>query len=565
MRVNIIGSFGKMTGVAQDVSILHGLIAHVLGKETEIRHVKHFHPECLPADINFFVEVVNPSLLIYAGRNIWIPNPEWTYRTWEPYVKMMDEIWVKTRSAIQPFESAGGNVKYIGWTSIDKQFSIDRKDYSTALVPIGKNLWRNPKPIVQAYMRIRATDPALYARLPKVVMVYRIPLPILPESLNDKFTIYAGPDPLSDDQYNELVATCGLTLCISGAEGFGHSVNEAMSSGSPLLINPIAPFCELTDKAYWASTSKSIQHPTCFGPLEDTEVASIVDALKVYVDTSVDDKCEQSKYMRQQYEDRHETFVKTMQERIGSLSVSVPYSLEDRLPKEAELPCVSVITLTRDRRVFLPLARYCMVAQSYPESKIEWVIVDDGKDQIKDLVSDIPNVNYVLVDEPMTIGAKRNLAVSRASYNIVVVMDDDDVYPNNSILSRVTHLMMEPAKQCLFSTVIPCYDIHETKSFMNVPPITLPMSQRVSEATLCFTRDFWLERPFPDDQIGEGDAFIHGREQMCREISPQDVIVSLTHKKTTSARKAPPGESNGCHYGFSDELFTLVSEIAARI
>jgi hypothetical protein len=74
MRVNIIGSFGKMTGVAQDVSILHGLIAHVLGKETEIRHVKHFHPECLPADINFFVEVVNPSLLIYAGRNIWIPR-----------------------------------------------------------------------------------------------------------------------------------------------------------------------------------------------------------------------------------------------------------------------------------------------------------------------------------------------------------------------------------------------------------------------------------------------------------------------------------------------------------
>jgi hypothetical protein len=414
-------------------------------------------------------------------------------------------------------------------------------------------------------MGIRATDPALYARLPNVVMVYRIPLPTLPESLKDKFTIYAGPDPLSEDEYNELVAKCGLTLCVSGAEGFGHSINEAMSSGSLLLINPIAPFCELTDKAYWASTSKTIQHPTCFGPLEDTDVGSIVEALKVYVDTSVEDKREQSLHMRHQYENRHETFVKTMEERIGSLSVSVPYCLEDRLPKEAELPCVSVITLTRDRRVFIPLARYCMVAQSYPESKIEWVIVDDGKDQIKDLVSDIPNVNYVLVDEPMTIGAKRNLAVSRASYDILVVMDDDDVYPNNSILSRVTHLLMEPAKQCLFSTVIPCYDIHETKSFMNVPPITLPMSQRVSEATLCFTRDFWLERPFLDEQIGEGDAFIHGREQMCREISPQNSIVSLTHKKTTSSRKAPPGESNGCHYGFSDELFTLVSEIAARI
>jgi glycosyltransferase involved in cell wall biosynthesis len=37
---------------------------------------------------------------------------------------------------------------------------------------------------------------------------------------------------------------------------------------------------------------------------------------------------------------------------------------------------------------------------------------------------------------------------------------------------------------CVFSTTIPCYDIHQTKSFMNVPPITLAQGERVSEATL---------------------------------------------------------------------------------
>lgn len=564
--MNIIGTFGSNTGVAHDVSILHGLIVHVLGKETDIRHVKHFQPECPPADVNFFVEVVNPSLFIYAGRNIWIPNAEWTRQAWIPYVQMMDEIWVKTHEAMSIFQDAGGrDVKYVGWSSIDKGFTVDKKDYGRALVPVGKNPWRNPKPVIQAYMRIRASDPDLYAKLPVVTLVYRIPLPTIPDYMQDKFNMKSGTDPLPDEEYAALLAECGLTICISGAEGFGHAVNEAMSSGSTLLVNTIPTFCELTTKAYWASTSKKIAHPQCLGYLEDTDVGSIVDALKVYADTSLEDKRTQSVHMREQYEDRHEEFVKRMEERIGSLSVAVPYSLENRLPPEAELPCVSVITLTRDRRIFIPLARYCMVAQTYPESKIEWVIVDDGKDQIKDLVSDIPNVNYILVDEPMTIGAKRNLAVSRATYDILVVMDDDDVYPNNSILSRVTHMMMEPAKECLFSTVIPCYDIHETKSFMNVPPITLPMSQRVSEATLCFTRAFWNARGFPDQQIAEGDAFIHGREQMCREITPQDCIVSLTHKKTTSARKAPAGEPNGCHYGFSDELFTLVSEIAARI
>ena len=92
------------------------------------------------------------------------------------------------------------------------------------------------------------------------------------------------------------------------------------------------------------------------------------------------------------------------------------------------------------------------------------------------------------------------------------------------------------------------------------------MCERVSEATLCFTRAFWEAGKFPDQQIAEGGGFVRGREQQCREMSPQDVIVSLVHKKNTSSRKAPPmAEPNGCHYGFSDDLFTLVTEIGESI
>jgi hypothetical protein len=97
---------------------------------------------------------------------------------------------------------------------------------------------------------------------------------------------------------------------------------------------------------------------------------------------------------------------------------------------------------------------------------------------------------------------------------------------------------------------------------MNVPPLTLNMSERVSEATLIFTKKFWEERKFSDVQIAEGDAFIRGREHMCREISPQEVIVSLVHPLTTSSRRAPEmKEPNGCHYGFNEKLFALVSQI----
>ena len=566
MRVNIIGNHRKNTGVSQDVHLLHGVIAHVLGQETEIRHVPHYYPQCAEADVNFFIEVLNPALFMYASKNIWIPNPEWAYQTWRPYARQLDAIWVKTHEAQRLFEEWEAPVQYIGWSSIDKVMP-DKKNYHKAIVPTGKNIWRNPIPVIQAYMRIQKQIPSLYNALPELHVVFNpanVQVPSLPEDMKAKIKFHA--EVMGEKEYDELLQECGLCICVSASEGFGHAVNEAMSTGSLLLLSPIEAFRELTDDALWVSEMKSTTHPQCLGTLMDVKVDSIMESLQLYASSTFLYKKSKSGKMREEYENRHARFLQNLSASLKDVFDGVePYSLKDRLPKEDVLPSVSILTITRDRRPFIPLAKYCFLAQAYPENKIEWVIVDDGKDQIKDLVSDIPNVKYVLVDEPLSIGAKRNLAVENASHDILVMMDDDDVYPNHSIVSRVAHMLMEPVRGCLYSTTIPCYDIHEKKSFMNVPPITLEPSKRVSEATLCFTRKFWETRKFPDQQIAEGDAFVHGREHMCRELSPQDVIVSLIHKKNTSSRKPPTMEQNGCHYGFSDELFTLVSEIGEAI
>jgi hypothetical protein len=567
MRVNLIGNHRKGTGVSQDVQILHGLVAHVLGDTAQIRHVPHYLPHCPQADVNIFVEMINPSLFPYAGKTIWIPNPEWTYKTWEPYAHGVDEIWVKTREAERLFAQwvDPSRIRYIGWTSIDK-IMPEKKNYWKAIVPSGKNLWRDPRPIIQTYMAIKRGDPNLYAHLPELNIVYDpnvFALPPMPDEFSAKIKLHTT---LSETDYDALLHDCGLCICLSAAEGFGHAVNEAMSAGCLLLLNPIDAFRELAEDVLWASSQKVTPSPKCLGTLEDTDLESVRDALAVYAASQFAWKQTKSRIVRAEYEARHAAFIVRMKETLRALFSDLPaYSLDDRLPKEDTLPAVSILTITKDRRPFIPLAKYCVLAQAYPEDKLEWVIVDDGSDQIKDLVSDLPNVTYVLCDRPMNIGEKRNLAVERAKHDVLVMLDDDDVYPNHSVVSRVAMMLAEPVKDCLFCTTIPCYDIHETKSFMNVPPITLPMSERVSEATLCFTRAFWEERKFEEVQIAEGNAFIRGREQRCREMSPQDVIVSLTHKKTTSDRKAPAGEANGCHYGFAEELFTLVSEIGQSI
>lgn len=571
MRVNLIASGSR--GLAHDKAILHGLISHVLGKEVEIRHIPSYYPQCPQAEVNVFFEVINPSLFVYAGRNIWIPNHEWTRQTWQPYAEMVDEIWCKTREGHELFEEwvqYDPKCRMIGWTSIDKT-APERKNFHKAIVPTGRNMWRNPKPILQAYARIQVSDIETWKKLPELHVVYdpayiSLSLQGMPEEVKSKIVFHDKSMP--EKEYDELLAECGLCICVSAAEGFGHAVNEAMSAGCVLMLSDIDPFHQLTksdESVYRIKTTKVHINPTCLGNLVDSDVSDLVEKLTAYARSSFADRKQRSIASRELYDFNHKTFVEGMTEDLTKWKDIPSYSLEERLPKEEDLPSVSVITITRDRRPFIPLAKYCYMAQSYPPEKLEWVIVDDGNDQIKDLVSDLPEVKYVLCEEKMSIGAKRNLGVEKASHDILVMLDDDDVYPNNSLLTRVAHMLAEPRKECIFSTTIPCYDIHASKSFMNVPPITLPMCERVSEATLCFTRAFWEAGKFPDQQIAEGDAFIKGRETACREISPQDVIVSLVHRFNTSARKAPAGESNGCHYGFSDDLFTLVTEIGESL
>ena len=557
MRINLIANFSTK-GLMHDAMILRGLLTNAFG-ECSIRKVHYAMPQCAEAEINIFIESINPALFSCAAKNIWVPNVEWTYRTWIPYLNMVDEVWVKTKEAETIFSKLTPKARYIGWTSIDKVFN-EKKNYHKAIVLVGKNMYRNPKPILQAYLHILQTNPDFFRVLPELHIPYH-PDNVkffFPPQLADKVTILDRE--LDESEYDDLLHGCGLAICTSAAEGFGHAVNEAMSAGCNLILSPIKPFLQLTEeRAIFIEASKTIDHPSCLGSIVDVSVQDLVQKLKLYAGGDMTYKTRVSDKMRGLYEQHHAEFITRIQPIMESLKTDQVYELSKTFPAEADLPDVSIVTITYNRRIFMPLAKYSYMIQSYPEDKLEWVIVDDGDDPIEDTLIGVPNVKYVRLDKKMTIGEKRNIGVQNAMYDTIVMMDDDDVYPNNSILHRV--VMM---KDCVFCTTLPCYDIQNHISFMNVPPYTLPMAQRVSEASLAFKKSFWEARKFSDEQIAEGNAFIHGREEMCRELSPQEVIVSLVHSGNTSARKVS-GEPNGCHYGFNEQLFAVVSEIGEAL
>ncbi len=239
--------------------------------------------------------------------------------------------------------------------------------------------------------------------------------------------------------------------------------------------------------------------------------------------------------------------------------------------QQEECPPITVVTLLYNRRKFFDLACHNIMITDYPKDKIEWIIVEDSDDPAEDASDRVMavaaqaapvKVEYIPLKKKTAIGSKRNRAVAKASNEIILMMDDDDHYPQTSFRRRVAWLTKHPwAPKAVAATTIACYDLVRGISAVNSPPFQIPLSQRVSEATLAFRKSWWEERHFQGDvQVGEGEGFLAGREADVLEIPPQQAIVAFSHGRNVSSRRVPEGEDlkPGCFWGFPKEFLEFV-------
>jgi hypothetical protein len=235
------------------------------------------------------------------------------------------------------------------------------------------------------------------------------------------------------------------------------------------------------------------------------------------------------------------------------------------LLKVEDCPPISVITLVYNRPKFIENACLNLLSTDYPKDKIEWVVIDDSdadkspSDRIIKFQDQFPGtIVYIPLTKKTALGVKRNLAIERAKNDILLMMDDDDHYPETSFRRRVAYLTKGRLQVgCAVCTSIAMYDLRTGVSAVNVPPFDLSLGQRCSEATLTFTRRFWEGKKFGSVDMAEGEAFLEGREAFVAEMPPQQIIVALSHGTNTSRRKTPDGDP-GCFWGFPRELIEFL-------
>ena len=245
-------------------------------------------------------------------------------------------------------------------------------------------------------------------------------------------------------------------------------------------------------------------------------------------------------------------------------------------------PFVSILTPTYNRRRFIPQLIEYVKHQTYPVSKREWLVLDDGTDSIEDLLTPHMaslNIRYIRSEEKMNIGAKRNRLNKEARGEILVCMDDDDYYPPERVAHVVNSLRSHPRYQICGCSKNHIYFTDDKSIWAIGPWQTVPQgpTTHATFGTMGYTKVYADKHPLNDfDTYAEEVQFTNRYKERLLQLDPTKVMLVINHTENTknkndlratndphvrkSALKLRDFISNSKHRDFYTNLSTLLYE-----
>jgi len=205
-----------------------------------------------------------------------------------------------------------------------------------------------------------------------------------------------------------------------------------------------------------------------------------------------------------------------------------------RRQRKKTYPFVSLCTPTFNRRPFFPYLIKCIEQQTYPKSRFEWIIIDDGTDKIKDLVEHLPYVRYFSYENKMKLGKKRNLMHDHSKGDYIIYIDDDDYYPPERVEHSVRTLQKNPKALAGGSSEIYLYFRHldEVYQFGPYGP------NHATAGTFAFKRELLKQTRYNEEaSLAEEKEFLKNYTIPFVQFDPMKTILVFSHVHNTFDKK----------------------------
>lgn len=224
--------------------------------------------------------------------------------------------------------------------------------------------------------------------------------------------------------------------------------------------------------------------------------------------------------------------------------MEIPKDLPIR-SKDANFPFISIITPTYNRRRFIPYCIEMYGEQTYKKDRMEWIILDDGQDKVKDLFEEAskkyPNIRYYALDEKQTIGTKRNILNDLATGEIIVAMDDDDYYPPERVAHVVGKFKNAPKVELAGSTEIYMY-YTDIKTIYKLGPYN---PNHATNGTMAW-RSSYAKKHRYDETVthAEEKSFLEEYKHPMIQLDPMKVMLVMSHSENTFDKKKLRNDEN---------------------
>jgi glycosyltransferase involved in cell wall biosynthesis len=194
-------------------------------------------------------------------------------------------------------------------------------------------------------------------------------------------------------------------------------------------------------------------------------------------------------------------------------------------------PLVSCIMPTADRHKFVPHAIRYFLRQDYPNKEL--VIIDDGHEDLEELIPVDRRIRYFRLDKKQPVGTKRNLACEAAQGDLIAHWDDDDWMSPRRLSYQVGELIQAKGEVCGLQRML-FYQVATGNTWLYMLPAH--RWKWIVGGSLIYTRDFWRCEPFPPYWIGEDTKFIsdHSLKEAVY-LSDFSIYVAIVHSNNTSS------------------------------
>jgi len=192
----------------------------------------------------------------------------------------------------------------------------------------------------------------------------------------------------------------------------------------------------------------------------------------------------------------------------------------------SEIPMVSAIMPTRGRQQWAADAVRMFREQTWPSKEL--VVIDDMMERSFPNGLNGEGIQYHVAPR-VTIGEKRNLAVSRASGEIICHRDSDDIYRADCMEHQVNLLINSGAD------MVGYHELEFEDAELGIRYYYRASGGYPIGATQCYWRDVWEAKRFEPKDTGEDEAFFGGRSTFC--VPADGRVTARIHSGNTSDKR----------------------------